>query len=288
MDNINGVLLVDKPKGITSQTLITKIKRHLNIKKIGHAGTLDPLATGLMVVLLGSSTKLSDYLMSNEKEYECEILIGLSSDTEDIEGNILDEKEVKQLNNIDIVLASLKGTLSQLPPMYSSVHHNGVKLYELARKGIEVEREPRVIEVKDIKRTSDIIYENEKAKFTFKTCVSKGTYIRTLCVEIGNRIEYPALMSNLRRIKSGTFKIEDAYKLDDILNDKYKVLSNYEAIKDKDLFDVDEKTYKDIMNGKVITLKSDKEQLFITYKKELIAVYDKVENNLYKAKRVWN
>ena len=288
MDNINGVLLVDKPKGITSQTLITKIKRHLNIKKIGHAGTLDPLATGLMVVLLGSSTKLSDYLMSNEKEYECEILIGSSSDTEDIEGNIITEKEVKQLNNIYMVLASLKGTLSQIPPMYSSVHHNGIKLYELARKGIEVEREPRVIEVKDIKRTSDVIYENKKAKFTFQACVSKGTYIRTLCVEIGTRIEYPALMSNLRRIKSGTFKIEDAYKLDDILNDKYKVLSNYEAIKDKDLFDVDEKTYKDIMNGKVITLKSDKEQLFITYKKELIAVYDKVENNLYKAKRVWN
>ena len=140
MDNINGVLLVDKPKGITSQTLITKIKRHLNIKKIGHAGTLDPRATGLMVVLLGSSTKLSDYLMSNEKEYECEILIGSSSDTEDIEGNIITEKEVKQLNNIDMVLASLKGTLSQIPPMYSSVHHNGIKLYELARKGIEVER----------------------------------------------------------------------------------------------------------------------------------------------------
>lgn len=288
MDNINGVLLVDKPKGITSQTLITKIKRHLNIKKIGHAGTLDPLATGLMVVLLGSSTKLSDYLMSNEKEYECEILIGSSSDTEDIEGNILAEKEVKQINNIDLVLAGLKGTLSQIPPMYSSVHHNGVKLYELARKGIEVEREPRVIEVKDIKRTSDVIYENQKAKFTFKACVSKGTYIRTLCVEIGARIEYPALMSNLRRVKSGTFKIDDAYKLDDILNDKYKVLSNYEAIKDKDLFEVDEKTYKDIMNGKEIILNSDKEQLFITYKKELIAVYNKIENNLYKAKRVWN
>lgn len=288
MDNINGVLLVDKPKGITSQTLITKIKRHLNIKKIGHAGTLDPLATGLMVVLLGSSTKLSDYLMSNEKEYECEILIGSSSDTEDIEGNILAEKEVKQINNIDLVLAGLKGTLSQIPPMYSSVHHNGVKLYELARKGIEVEREPRVIEVKDIKRTSDVIYENQKAKFTFKACVSKGTYIRTLCVEIGARIEYPALMSNLRRVKSGTFKIDDAYKLDDILNDKYKVLSNYEAIKDKDLFEVYEKTYKDIMNGKEIILNSDKEQLFITYKKELIAVYNKIENNLYKAKRVWN
>lgn len=288
MDNINGVLLVDKPKGITSQTLITKIKRHLNIKKVGHAGTLDPLATGLMVVLLGSSTKLSDYLMSNEKEYECEILIGSSSDTEDIEGNILAEKEVKQINNIDLVLAGLKGTLSQIPPMYSSVHHNGVKLYELARKGIEVEREPRVIEVKDIKRTSDVIYENQKAKFTFKACVSKGTYIRTLCVEIGARIEYPALMSNLRRVKSGTFKIDDAYKLDDILNDKYKVLSNYEAIKDKNLFEVDEKTYKDIMNGKEIILNSDKEQLFITYKKELIAVYNKIENNLYKAKRVWN
>lgn len=288
MDILNGVLLVDKPQGITSQTLVTKIKRHLHVNKIGHAGTLDPLATGLMVVLLGSATKLSDYLMSNEKEYQCEILLGLSSDTEDIEGNITNEKQVKEINNIDEVLNGLIGELSQIPPMYSSIHHNGVKLYELARKGIEVEREPRIIEVKSIKRISDIIYSEGKAKFSFLTSVSKGTYIRTLCVEIGNRLEYPALMNALRRTKSGAFNIENAYTLDDILNDNFKILSNYEAIQDKDTFIIDENTYKDVLNGKMITLSSTKQELFLIYKNELVAIYENKEGQVYKAKRVWN
>lgn len=288
MDTLNGVLLVDKPKGITSQTLITKIKRHLHVNKIGHAGTLDPLATGLMVVLLGSSTKLSDYLMSNEKEYECEILLGLATDTEDIEGTVIDSKDVKEINNIDDVLNGLIGKLKQIPPMYSSVHHNGVKLYELARKGISVEREARVIEVKNIKRTSNISYFENKAKFSFLTSVSKGTYIRTLCVEIGNRLEYPALMNALRRTKSGAFKIENAYTLDDILNDNYHILTNYEAVKNKDTYDLDDATYKDVINGKMIKIDSTKNELFLIYKNELIAVYEKLEGQMYKAKRVWN
>lgn len=288
MDTLNGVLLVDKPKGITSQTLITKIKRHLHVNKIGHAGTLDPLATGLMVVLLGSSTKLSDYLMSNEKEYECEILLGLATDTEDIEGTIIDSKDVKEINNIDEVLNGLIGKLKQIPPMYSSVHHNGVKLYELARKGISVERKAREIEVKDIKRTSSINYFENKAKFSFLTSVSKGTYIRTLCVEMGNRLEYPALMNALRRTKSGAFKIENAYTLDDILNDNYHILTNYEAVKNKDTYDLDDVTYKDVINGKMIKIDSSKNELFLIYKNELIAVYEKLEGQMYKAKRVWN
>lgn len=288
METLNGVLLVDKPKGITSQTLITKIKRHLHVNKIGHAGTLDPLATGLMVVLLGSSTKLSDYLMSNEKEYECEILLGLATDTEDIEGTVIDSKDVKEINNIDEVLNGLIGKLKQIPPMYSSVHHNGVKLYELARKGISVEREARVIEVKNIKRTSNISYFENKAKFSFLTSVSKGTYIRTLCVEIGNRLEYPALMNALRRTKSGAFKIENAYTLDDILNDNYHILTNYEAVKNKDTYNLDDVTYKDVINGKMIKIDSTKNELFLIYKNELIAVYEKLEGQMYKAKRVWN
>ena len=135
MNEINGILLVDKPKGITSQSLLTKIKKQLQVKKIGHAGTLDPLATGLMVVLLGSATKLSDYLLNNEKEYQCEILIGKSSNTEDITGSIVDSKEVKRITDVEKVLNSLIGTLKQVPPMYSSIHHNGIKLYELARQG---------------------------------------------------------------------------------------------------------------------------------------------------------
>ncbi len=288
MNEINGVLLVDKPKGITSQTLLTKIKKQLHIKKIGHAGTLDPLATGLMVVLLGSATKLSDYLLNNEKQYQCEILIGKSSDTEDITGNIISTKEVKKINDVESVLNSLIGNLNQVPPMYSSIHHNGVKLYELARQGIEVERESRLIEVKNIKLTSDVVYKEQCAFFSYLTTVSKGTYIRTLCTEIGKRLGYPALMNELRRVKSGKFSIEDANTLDDIENNNYHIISNYDAMKDKKIIEVDEKTYHDIMNGKMIFLNSREQIIFLGYHHNLVAVYEKKGRNIYKAKRVWN
>lgn len=288
MNEINGILLVDKPKGITSQTLLTKIKKQLHIKKIGHAGTLDPLATGLMVVLLGSATKLSDYLLNNEKQYQCEILIGKSSDTEDITGNIISIKEVKEINDVESVLNSLIGNLNQVPPMYSSIHHNGVKLYELARQGIEVERESRLIEVKNIKLISDVVYKEQCAFFSYLTTVSKGTYIRTLCTEIGNRLGYPALMNELRRVKSGKFSIEDANTLDDIENNNYHIISNYDAMKDKNIIEVDEKTYLDIMNGKMISLYSREQIVFLGYHHNLVAVYEKKGKNIYKAKRVWN
>ncbi len=288
MNEINGILLVDKPKGITSQSLLTKIKKQLKIKKIGHAGTLDPLATGLMVVLLGSATKLSDYLLNNEKEYQCEILIGKSSDTEDITGNIIDSKEVTKITDVEKVLASLIGTLKQVPPMYSSIHHNGTKLYELARQGIEVEREARTIEVKNIKLISDVIYKDQCAYFSYLTTVSKGTYIRTLCTEIGKRLGYPALMNDLRRVKSGKFTINDACTIDNIIHNNYHVISNYEAMKDKNIIEVDEKMYHNILNGKMITLDCEQPIVFLGYQNELVAIYEQVEKNIYKAKRVWN
>lgn len=288
MNEINGILLVDKPKGITSQSLLTKIKKQLKIKKIGHAGTLDPLATGLMVVLLGSATKLSDYLLNNEKEYQCEILIGKSSDTEDITGKIIDSQEVTKIMDVETVLDSLIGTLKQVPPMYSSIHHNGIKLYELARQGIEVEREARTIEVKNIKLISDVIYKDRCAYFSYLTTVSKGTYIRTLCTEIGNRLGYPALMNELRRVKSGKFTINDAYTINDIIDNNYHVVSNYEAMKDKNIIEVDEMMYHNIMNGKMIKLDCEQAIVFLGYQNELLAIYEQVEKNIYKAKRVWN
>ncbi len=294
MDQINGIILVNKPKGWTSQDVLSKLKRHFHVDKIGHAGTLDPLATGLLVVLLGSSTKLSEYLLCDEKEYECEIMIGKATDTEDITGTILEEKKVERIENIDEILKNLIGILEQEPPMYSSVRYQGRKLYELARDGIIVERQKRTIEVRDINRINDLVYSNDCCKFKFNSKVSKGTYIRTLCVEIGLRTGYPALMNELKRIKSGKFHLVNAYELSDVLENKYELLSNYEAISDKDnIVEINDFIYNRVLHGMKIRVDSNQEFIYLVHNKELVGIYEKdqsysIENKSYKAKRVWN
>lgn len=291
-DDYNGIVLINKPDTWTSQDVTAKIKRHLHLDKIGHAGTLDPMATGLLIVLLGSATKLSSYLTSEEKEYECEITIGKASDTEDISGNILEEKQVtKNIDKeIDEVLKGLIGKLEQVPPMYSSVRYQGRKLYEIAREGVTVDREKRVIEINKLERTSDIVYTDGVCKFKFKTTVSKGTYIRTLCVEIGKRLGYPALMSKLTRTKSGVFSLEDAITLEDVLNDNFTVINNVEAIKYKDnIIEVDDKIKDKVFHGMTIYLNDlPYDEVFLINNGELIGVYGRLNKNIYKAKRVWN
>ena len=294
MDNVNGIILVNKPKGWTSQDVLSKLKRHFHVDRIGHAGTLDPLATGLLVVLLGSSTKLSDYLLSDEKEYECEILIGKASDTEDITGTILAEKPVEKIGNIDEILSGLVGVLEQEPPMYSSVRYNGRKLYELARDGIVVERNKRTIEVRSINRINDVEYIDDTCKFKFNSSVSKGTYIRTLCVEIGLRAGYPALMSELKRIKSGKFHLANAYELSEVLDNKYEILSNFKAIEDKEnIVTINEFLYNRVLHGMKIRVDSNYDSIYLVYNNELIGIYEKDSsysdtNKSYRAKRVWN
>ena len=294
MDNVNGIILVNKPKGWTSQDVLSKLKRHFHVDRIGHAGTLDPLATGLLVVLLGSSTKLSDYLLSDEKEYECEILIGKASDTEDITGTILAEKPVEKIENIDEILSGLVGVLEQEPPMYSSVRYNGRKLYELARDGIVVERNKRTIEVRSINRINDVEYVDDTCKFKFNSSVSKGTYIRTLCVEIGLRAGYPALMSELKRIKSGKFHLANAYELSEVLDNKYEILSNFKAIEDKEnIVTINEFLYNRVLHGMKIRVDSNYDSIYLVYNNELVGIYEKDSsysdtNKSYRAKRVWN
>ena len=289
MDNYNGVILINKPKGWTSQDVASKIKRVLHVNRIGHAGTLDPMATGVLVVLVGSATKLSDYLMSDEKEYECEILIGKATDTEDCSGTLIAEQHVDMIENIDDVLNGMIGSLEQTPPMYSSVRFQGRKLYEIAREGLVVEREKRTIEVKTLERTSDLVYEDGCCKFKFKTSVSKGTYIRTLCVEIGNRLGYPALMNNLNRTKSGSFHLENCVSIDDVLNNNYHLYSNYEIIKMKQLniIEIRGRLLEKVLHGMKIRLDCQDEAVFLVSDNNLIAIYEK-ENDFYKAKRVWN
>ncbi len=283
---MNGIIIVDKKKDWTSQDILTKIKKSKKFNKIGHAGTLDPLATGVMVVMINEATKLSDYLMNDEKEYLCEIIIGKATDTEDSQGNIISESEVKELKNVDEVLNSLVGKLDQIPPMYSALHHNGVKLYELARRGIEVEREKRLVEIFSINRTSDIVIENGEAKFSFITRVSKGTYIRTLCVEIGNRLGFPAYMNELRRLSSGNMRIEDASTLDDVLAGNFKLINMLEVFKNYKIIEVDEYLDSKIKNGMKVKVDCDQNLIVFSKNNDLYAIYEK-DNELYRAKRIW-
>ncbi|HHU56579.1 MAG TPA: tRNA pseudouridine(55) synthase TruB [Acholeplasmataceae bacterium] len=283
---MNGILVVDKSQGMTSHDVITKIKRKYKLDKIGHAGTLDPIATGVLVVLVNQATKLSNYILNDDKEYLCEITIGASTTTEDIEGEIISEKEVKKLNNVDEVLNSLLGTIEQIPPMYSAVRQHGLKLYQLAREGIEVKRKPREVIIYDIKRVSDIVYHDNKASFFFQASVSKGTYLRTLCVEIGNRLGYPAHMKSLRRLRSGDFTIENASTLPQILEGNFKLINMLEVFKDYEIIEVDKSMIDDIDNGKKLKLKCKNKTVVLSYQGDLKAIYER-DKYLYRAKRVW-
>lgn len=288
--DINGVLIVDKPFDMSSQDCLNKVKKILNCKKIGHAGTLDPLATGVLVVLLGDATKLSDYLLEEVKEYICEITVGKETTTLDEEGKVTDIVHVDYEIDPDPVLESLKGENYLVPPMYSAIKINGMKMYELARKGEEISLESRRTIIYDIERTSEIEYDDNLAIFEFRCEVSKGTYVRSLCKEIGKRLHYPAYMSKLRRIRSGNYTINDAYTLDDLKEGTYQVISMLDALKHKTVVSIGAKNFSKSKDGKPIFLdKHTEEIVFLEYKGRLIAIYELVDpvKSCYKAKRVW-
>ncbi|MGB4333089.1 MAG: tRNA pseudouridine(55) synthase TruB, partial [Bacilli bacterium] len=226
---MNGILLIDKPAGLTSHAVVARLRKILDIKRIGHAGTLDPAATGLLVILVGSATKLFPYLSDLDKEYEGEVTIGVSTDTLDAEGNITAVKEVEGEIAADEALISLLGEREQAPPMFSAIKSAGKKLYELARKGIEIERRPRAIAVYDLKRISPVVYENGRARFSFYTRVSKGTYIRTLSAEIGEKLGFPAHLSALRRLSVGSFSVREASGLEEVSAGNFSLLKMLSA-----------------------------------------------------------
>lgn len=283
---MNGIIIVDKPKTWTSHDVINKIKRLLKTKKIGHAGTLDPDATGVLVVLLNGATKLSDYLMADNKEYIFEVIIGSSTDTEDASGVVVEEKSVSEFGNVDEILKNLIGPLKQVPPMYSSVHHQGRKLYEYAREGQIIKRDAREVEIFDLKRISEINYENDKAKFSAIARVSKGTYIRTLAVEIGNRLNFPAHMGELQRTVSGNFNIKNAVTINDIELGNFKIIPMIEALSQYKNINVSKNDYDKVMNGKTLLLDCKDDLVVISHNNEMIAIYER-DGFGYKAKRVW-
>lgn len=211
---LDGALLIDKPSGPTSHDVVDAIRRKFGIKKVGHCGTLDPNATGLLIIVLGRATKLSERLMSDDKVYEGTIKLGESTDSYDSDGEITSSLPVLPitLDELNETAAEFIGDLMQTPPMVSAIKKDGVPLYKLARKGVEVPREPRLIHIYNFRFTS---YEEPLA--TFKLACTKGTYVRTVAHELGQKLGCGAHLATLRRTVSGKFDVADASRLDDVL-----------------------------------------------------------------------
>ncbi|MBE6086732.1 MAG: tRNA pseudouridine(55) synthase TruB [Clostridium beijerinckii] len=210
---INGVLNIFKNKGMTSFDVVRKIKFLANEKKVGHTGTLDPEATGVLPVCLGRATKTIDYIMNSNKVYEVKFLLGVKTTTYDLEGEILEKNEIDHIKSDEVseVALSFIGEYDQVPPMYSALKKNGVRLYELARKGIEVEREARkvrIFNISDLKIELPYVY--------MKVACSKGTYIRSLCYDIGEKLKVGAAMAELNRSETSIFKQSDSVNIDDL------------------------------------------------------------------------
>lgn len=298
----DGIILLNKKYGISSNAAVNDVKWALkrqgkDIKKVGHAGTLDPNATGLLVVLINGATKLSDFLMLENKEYIAEITIGKSYDTDDVWGKLteealIDEEEYLNIkNNIDEVLKNLIGKNKQIPPMYSSIKYKGRKLYEIARDGetVDLSSKEREIEILELERISDVEYKDEMVVFSIRCLVSKGTYIRTLAKKIGECLGYPSAMSALVRRQSGDYTLENAYEIDDVKVGKYQMESMLSSLKNIKIVNANLTVKDRCYHGKKVRLDWVKEnEVAICYENELIAIYEREENNIFKAKRVWN
>lgn len=217
MEQLKGILPLFKPAGYTSHDCVNKMRRILKTKKIGHTGTLDPSVTGVLPLCVGQATRVADYLHDLPKEYEGILVLGQSTTTEDADGEVLETKEIGTLGKEEVqtIISSFLGEIQQIPPMYSAVKINGVRLHELARKGVEVERKPRIVTIYDI-RIQSMELEKEYPEIKFWVKCSKGTYVRTLCVDIGKKLGYPSHMRSLIRIKSGPFSLSDCYTFEQI------------------------------------------------------------------------
>ncbi len=262
---MQGIIIINKPKGFTSQDVVSKIKKILNVKKAGHTGTLDPMATGVLPILLGNYTKLSKYLIEHDKTYIAKIKLGKKTDTGDSEGNIIGEKEVilENLSEIKIqnILDTFIGIQNQIPPMYSAIKVNGKKLYEYARIGKTLEVNPRKIEIYSIK-----LLNIDKVNFEleFEVSCSKGTYIRVLCEDISKKLNTVGFMSELKRTSVDKFNIEssvDLYTLEKNIDNtnfiKSKIISMEQVFDNLDKIKLFEKQIKPFLNGVMLTFKKE-------------------------------
>ena len=269
---MNGVLLIDKPKGITSRDVVNTIIKKLNTKKVGHTGTLDPIATGVLVICVGKATKLVNYLTSTEKEYIATVELGTKTDTLDNTGNILEEKAARFTEDqIKNVLNTFKGKYIQEVPIYSAVKVNGKKLYEYARNNEEVTLPKREVDIKTIQLIDNVEYINNKTIFKFRCLVSKGTYIRALINDIAIRLNTVGIMIDLKRTKQGNFSIENCIGIEDV--DSTNLISISDILDCKKI-EINKDIEKKVLNGNKITnIYNDNKILFIMNNKS-VALYE--------------
>lgn len=280
MITLNGILIVDKPKGVTSRDVVNKVGKILGTNKIGHTGTLDPLATGVLVLCIGKATKLVELLTSTEKEYVAKVQLGVLTDTLDIDGNIIKEGKytIKEENLID-VLNSFLGEYDQEVPAYSAVKINGKKLYEYAREGKKINLPKRKVNIRTIK-----LLQFDGSSYGFKVVVSKGTYIRSLIRDINEKLDIIGSMSELRRTKQGSFDIKNAYTIEQIERGKYNMLSITDVLKSKRCIEIDNFMYKKIINGQLLDNIYSENEVVFTFNNEAVAIYTVYEKDKTKMK----
>lgn len=277
---ISGIINILKPAGITSNAVLTEVKKKLHPKKIGHLGTLDPSGVGVLPVCINKATKLFDYYLKKDKVYRAIFVFGKETDTLDSDGKITSEQKNLDISfeEINSVLYKFIGKINQIPPKYSAKNLGGKKAYELARRGIEFNLKPKEVEIYDIK----LIQKLEKNTYLFQIYCSSGTYIRSLARDIAKELNTVAYMGAIIRTKSGNFSIENSIKIDDITEENIICLEN--ILKDwKNIF-VNDEFYDKIINGNTIKIKYvDTQDVVVYCKNKLIGIAD-ILNGILKIK----
>lgn len=267
---MGSVINFFKPRGMTSHDAVYFFRRLLKTKKVGHTGTLDPNATGVLPICIGKATRISEYLLNVDKEYIGELTLGLGTDTQDSDGKvILTSSKTVSEEDINSVFNEFQGRIQQLPPMYSALKHKGKRLYEYAREGIEVDREPREININKL----EILNNYNNKEIIFYTKCSRGTYIRTLCHDIGQELGSYGYMSHLIRVGVGNFKINNAYGMDTLMDmteeEIYRAMTSIDdAISHLNKIELPKTYYKNLINGMSIEVKDKQNNL-----EEILRVY---------------
>lgn len=276
---MDGIIIIDKPKGYTSREIVDIVGKNYKTRKVGHTGTLDPLATGVLVICIGKATKIVELITSYDKEYIATFKFGVLTDSLDSEGNIIsDNKIILSEEDVKKALKELTGTYTQEVPIYSAVRVNGKKLYEYAREGLEVELPKHEVKVSSLELLN-IFEEDGHTIINVKCHVSKGTYIRSLGNDIAKKLNTNAIMTDLRRTKQGDFLLEEAVMLD-ALNQDTKLISIKDCLSDYKTVKADKNLEEEIRNGKILNNKYESESvLFEDEKGEILALYKVYEKD---------
>lgn len=277
---MNGIIVVNKLSGITSRDVVNSVCKILGTKKVGHTGTLDPLADGVLVLCVGKATKLVDVITSNDKEYVATVKLGILTDTLDVDGKVL-EKRKCNINKEELsrALESFVGVYEQEVPIYSAVKINGKKLYEYARNGEKIDLPKREVNVKAIE-----LLDLNNDSYSFKVTVSKGTYVRSLIKDINDKLGIIGVMSKLTRTRQGRFKIEESYSINDIEKGNYKLITITDVLKCKNCVIIDGNLYNVIKNGGLISNSYNKKMVTFLYNGKAVAIYKVYDKDNTKMK----